>query len=115
MCPEKFLPCVHYFYNVVVWFPALLLKADTTHGIYHKEGLKYVLVFCREKEYVSKARKILDRILSASESASPRGTTGNPAQARADDKNKVVFVENLEVKFTVKSEKMNPSEFEAES
>ena len=73
------------------------------------------LVFCGEKEYVSKARKILDQILSASESASPRGTTGNPAQSRADDMNKVVFVENLEVKCTVKSEKMNPSEFEAES
>ena len=48
-----------------------------------------------------------------SEAASP--TTTDPAQARADDINEIVVAVNSEVKPTVKTEKMSPSEFGAES
>jgi len=60
-------------------FSVLLQEANVICGIYLKEGLKHLasLVYHGEKDNVSKARKILDRILSGSKSTSP--TTNDSA------------------------------------
>ena len=84
-----------------------LLQADTIHGIYHKKELNILQAgFLWRKNMLARQERFWIGFCLKVNLHLPAATR-NPAQAKADDMNKVVVAVNPKAKSTVKSEKVN--------